>query len=74
MTDQLVPIATFMAYDQDELDRLAHSGGYMAILGNIEDYLRRDMKYNELPHEVYAYVEKLRGSIYDWRAMYHLPE
>ena len=74
MSDQLAPIATFHAYDQDELDRLAHSSGYMAILGNVEEYLRSDQKYKELPHEVYQYVEKLRGAIYDWRSMYHLPE
>ena len=74
MSDQLVPIATFAAYDQDELDRLAHSGGYMAILGDIDDFLRNSIKREELPKDVYAYAEKLREYIYNLRSIYHLPE
>ena len=67
------PIAVFYAYDQDELDRLAHSGGTMVVLNELDQKLRSDWKYAELSPNVFAYVEKLREFLADHKTENHLP-
>lgn len=67
------PIAIFYAYDQDELDRLAHSGSTMIVLNELEQKLHSDWKYAELSPNVYQYVEKLREFLADLKTENHLP-
>lgn len=74
MSDTLVPLATFHAYDQDEIDRYAHASSYSLILWDIETKLRSDYKWESLPEGAYQYVEKLRDQIASWKSEYHLPE
>ena len=74
MSDTMVPLATFHAYDMDEIERYSHATGYMMILYEIEQKLRANWKYNDIPEAVYEYVEKLREQIASWKSKYHLPE
>ena len=76
MSDEsTVPLATFHAYDQDEIDRYAHASSYSLILWDIETKLRNDYKWGDFPTmTVIEYVEKLREQIASWKSEYHLPE
>lgn len=73
-SEPTVPLATFHAYDQDDIDKLAHASNYSLILWDIETKLRNDYKWGELPEPVIEYIEKLRDQIASWKSEYHLPE
>lgn len=74
MDEPQVPLATFHAYCQDDIDKYAHATNYALILWEIEQKLRSDYKYTELPPDVFRYVERLRDEISSWKIKYHLPE
>lgn len=75
MSDIPLPLATFHAYDQDDIDRYAHASSYSLILWDIETKLRDDYKAEIFPTmTVIEYVEKLREQIASWKSEYHLPE
>ena len=76
MNDEpMVPMATFHAYDQDDIDKLAHASNYSLILWDIETKLRNDYKWGDFPNmTVIDYIEKLRDQIASWKSEYHLPE
>ena len=76
MSDEpTVPLATFHAYDQDDIDKLAHASSYSLILWDIETKLRSDYKWGDFPNmTVIEYIEKLRDQIASWKSEYHLPE
>jgi hypothetical protein len=75
MNDTPVPVATFVAHDQDEIDRYAHATSYSLILWDIETKLRNDYKWGDFPNmTVIDYIEKLREQIASWKSEYHLPE
>lgn len=69
------PLATFNAYDEDDIDRYAHASNYSLILWDIEQKLRSDYKWGDFPNMTVAdYIEKLRDQITSWKSEYHLPE
>lgn len=67
-------LAVFNAYDPEGIDLYAHATGYMCCLNDIEQELRTDYKYKELPEEVYKYVEKFKEFLVDVKIKYHLPD
>ena len=73
-TEELKPLATFIAYDQDDVDRFSHALYYSCILFDIESRLRGDSKYKELSEDVYKYIEELKDFIAETKVSYHLPE
>ena len=66
-------LATFHAYDREQIDLYAHALGYLVVLDAIENALWTDWKWAELPPDVYAYVEKLRDKIFELKTENHLP-
>lgn len=75
MDEPQVPLATFYAYDQDDIDKYAHATNYALILWDIEQKLRSDYKWGDFPNMTVAdYIEKLRDQITSWKSEYHLPE
>ena len=47
MDEPQVPLATFYAYDQDDIDKYAHASNYSLILWDIETKLRNDYKWGD---------------------------
>lgn len=74
MMENEKPLAVFYAYDIEDVEKFSHADGCRALLYDIENRLRSDEKWAELPEEVYNYVVKLREFFYETKASYHLPE
>ena len=68
------PLAVFYAYDEMDVEKFSHIDGTIALLYDIENRLRSDEKWKELPEAVYDYVVKLREFISETKSSYHLPE
>ena len=73
-TEDMKPLATFYAYDDEAMELYAHALNYSVALYDIENRLRADYKYNDkLPEGTLEYIEKLRDFISELKADYHLP-
>jgi hypothetical protein len=68
-------LASFHAYDQEEINLYSHATNYSLLLWDIENRLRNDEKWHLDDYKSVAeYVEKLREFFYDMKEQYHLPE
>lgn len=67
-------IATFHAYDQDDLELYSHAIGYKLALFDITQRLRYEFKHKELGDEARRIIEELKDFIAELTTQYHLPE
>ena len=67
-------LATFNAYDQDDINLYSHASNYLCALFDIKDYIRGLDKYGNDSEEIQAKISKIREDMYDMLAKYHLPE
>lgn len=67
-------LASFHAYDQDDIELYSHAIGYCCALTEIMELLRSKDKYGSDYKTVEEAIEKIREEAFDIVAQYHLPE
>jgi len=67
-------LASFHAYDQEDIDLYTHAPNYLCALNDIKEYLRDLDRHGQDSDEVQEKISKIREEVYDMLARYHLPE
>ena len=68
-------LATFNAYDQDEIDLFGHATGYMLTVWDVGNHLREIEKWRldsfKSPSDL---LDEIRDYFYETKEKYHLPQ
>lgn len=67
-------LATFYAYDYDDVSLYSHALGYKCALNEIFEFIRSKAKYGNDYKTVAEALEKIKEELYDIKSRYDLPE